>query len=97
MISKEDVKHIAKLSRIELSDKEVKRFQKDLSSVLDYFEMLKEVDTEGVMPTFHSSENYFKENVVRQDRVESGDIADELINAASDKKERYIKVKSVFK
>jgi len=93
MISKEEVKHIAKLARIELTQEEVERFQKDLSSVLDYFKMLKEVKTDKVEPTFHPSE--LKGNVAREDRVNSENI--ELIKAFPEKKERYLRVKSVFK
>jgi len=95
MISKKDVQHIAKLARIELKEKEVEDFQKDLSSILDYFELLKEVKTDKVNPTFHTSE--IKENVMRRDEAKPDNIADELIKQAPDKKERYIKVKSVFK
>jgi len=42
MISKEEVQHIAKLARLELSENEVEKMQKDLSSILDYFNLLKE-------------------------------------------------------
>ena len=41
MISKEEVEHIAKLARLELSDKETEKMQKDLSAILDYFNLLK--------------------------------------------------------
>lgn len=97
MISKKDVQHIAKLARIELKEKEVEKFQKDLSSILDYFELLKEVNTDKVAPTFHPSQSHFKENVMREDKALADNIADELLGQAPDKKERYIKVKSIFK
>jgi len=41
MISKEEVKHIAKLARLGLTEKEVGKYQKELSSILDYIEKLK--------------------------------------------------------
>ena len=41
MISKEEVEHIAKLARLELTGKEVEKMQKDLSAILDYFDLLK--------------------------------------------------------
>ena len=41
MISKEEVEHIAKLARLELTGKEVEKMQKDLSDILDYFDLLK--------------------------------------------------------
>jgi aspartyl-tRNA(Asn)/glutamyl-tRNA(Gln) amidotransferase subunit C len=54
MISEDKVKHIAKLARLGLTEKEIEKFQKELSAILDYFEKLKEVDISGVEPTSHS-------------------------------------------
>lgn len=50
-ISKDTVKHIAKLARIKLSEKEVEKFSGQLSSVFEYMEILEEVDTDGVAET----------------------------------------------
>jgi len=63
-ISKETVKHIAKLARIKLSDKEVEKFSGQLSSVFEYMEILEEVDTEGVEET---SQVTGLENVAEKD------------------------------
>jgi aspartyl-tRNA(Asn)/glutamyl-tRNA(Gln) amidotransferase subunit C len=95
MISKQDVQKVAKLARINITEKEIERFQKDLSSILDYFELLKRADTGKVKPTFHPSET--KENIVRKDDPISSNIEDDLIKQAPDKKDRYIKVRSIFK
>lgn len=51
MLSEEQVRHIAKLARIKLTDEEVERFGGQLSKVLDYMEILQEVDTDGVAET----------------------------------------------
>ncbi len=51
MLSEEEVRHVAKLARIDLKDSEVKKFSEQLSGVLDYMDILKEVDTEGVEET----------------------------------------------
>jgi aspartyl-tRNA(Asn)/glutamyl-tRNA(Gln) amidotransferase subunit C len=51
MLSEEQVKHVAKLARINLKDSEVKKFSGQLSDVLGYMDILKEVDTEGVEET----------------------------------------------
>jgi len=96
MISKEEVGYIAKLSRIEITEKETEKFQKDLSSVLDYFEMLKEVDTKNIKPTYHPLEDYFKENVIREDKEKSFKDTDKVIAGAPGRQGRYFKVKSVF-
>lgn len=96
MIKKEEVKRIAKLARMGLTEEEVKRFQKDLSSVLDYFELLQKINTKKTDPTFHAMQNYFKENAVRKDKAEQSVVADDLLKLTPSKKGHYIKVKSVF-
>ena len=98
MISKEEVKHIAKLARLGLSDKEIEKFQKELSSILDYIEKLKKVDISRVQATSHPLDI---RNITRKDEMRlSGTSADEvekLVGMAPDKKEDYIKVKSILK
>lgn len=66
MISKEEVKHIAKLARLGLSDEEIKKFQKELSSILDYVEKLEGVDVSKIEPTSHT---FRKENITRKDEA----------------------------
>ena len=98
MISKEEVEHIAKLARLELTEKEVEKMQKDLSEILDYFDLLKKADT-GQHPALTKSQRrvFANLNNLRKDEVVSShDIADELIAAAPEKKDDYIKVKSVL-
>jgi len=95
MISKEEVKHIAKLARLGLSEKEIEKFQNELSSILDYIEKLKEVDITGVEPTSHS---VLVENITREDKENSKFrvSSPKLLDLAPDKKERYLKVKQVL-
>lgn len=84
MITKQEVKHIAKLARLGLTEKEIEKFQKDLSTILDYIEKLKEVNIEGIEPTSHS---VLLENVTRKDEVLK--FNKKLIDG-------YLKVKKVF-
>jgi aspartyl-tRNA(Asn)/glutamyl-tRNA(Gln) amidotransferase subunit C len=98
VISKEQVKHIAKLARLGLSDKEIEKFQKELSSILEYMEKLKRVDTSNVEAYFRLiSEATFKKGM-REDKVKKQEIktAKKLIKMAPEKKSGYIKVKSVL-
>jgi aspartyl/glutamyl-tRNA(Asn/Gln) amidotransferase C subunit len=94
MISKKEVSHIAKLARIDLSDKEIGKFQKELSNILDYFDLLKKADTSNVGPAFHP----VGAGLMRKDeeKPESAELMDNLIKAAPNKTKRHIKVKSVF-
>ena len=93
MLSKEEVKHIAKLARLGLSDKEIEKFQKELSSILDYVEKLKKVDVSKVQATSHPLE---LKNVIREDKDQKSEAGRKLVEMAPDKKEGYVKVKSIF-
>ena len=95
MISKKEVKHIAKLARLGLADKEMEKIQKNLSSILDYMEKLQEVDVSEIEPTSHSIE---VENVMRDD-IESQKPKfkiQKLLKLAPQIKGDYLKVKSVL-
>jgi aspartyl-tRNA(Asn)/glutamyl-tRNA(Gln) amidotransferase subunit C len=59
------VRHIAKLSRIELSEEQVATFGRQLASILEYFDKLKELDTTGVEPLAHAVEIH---NVLAEDK-----------------------------
>jgi aspartyl-tRNA(Asn)/glutamyl-tRNA(Gln) amidotransferase subunit C len=50
-LTREEVIHIAKLARLELSDAEIERYQHQLSSILEYADRLKELDTSKIPPT----------------------------------------------
>jgi aspartyl-tRNA(Asn)/glutamyl-tRNA(Gln) amidotransferase subunit C len=64
MIDREQVLHVARLSRLELSDEEVGRMASELSSVLGHIEKIGELDLDGVPPTSHVVE---VENALRPD------------------------------
>lgn len=66
MIKKEEVKHVAKLARLDLTEKETEKFQKELSLILGYIDKLKKVDVSKVKPTSHPQE---VENITRKDEA----------------------------
>lgn len=87
---------MARLARIELTPAEEKKFEQDLSSILGFVEKLKEIDTANVLPM--SGGTVF-ENVLREDEAKDKNLEDKsaaLVDAAPEKKERWIKVKTVF-
>jgi aspartyl-tRNA(Asn)/glutamyl-tRNA(Gln) amidotransferase subunit C len=53
MIDRDQVLHVARLARLELSDEEVARMAQELSHVLDHIEKIRELDLQGVSPTSH--------------------------------------------
>lgn len=95
MIKKEEVKHIAKLARLGLTEKEIQKFQKELSSILDYIEKLKETEISKIEPASHSIK---VENVMREDRPEEKKLETrkKLIEMAPEKKEGYWKTKPIL-
>ncbi len=97
MISSQKVKHIAKLARLGLTDKEISRYQKELSSILNYIGKLKEIEAEisDLPPVSHPSEF---ENIIRPDKEseENKEQAIKLLELAPQTKNGYLKVKSVL-
>jgi aspartyl-tRNA(Asn)/glutamyl-tRNA(Gln) amidotransferase subunit C len=67
MIDREQVLHVARLARLELSEDEVARMSDELSAVLDHIEKISELDLHGVRPTTHVVE---VSNALRPDVVE---------------------------
>lgn len=67
MIEREQVLHVARLSRLSLDEREVTEMQEDLSSILDHVDRLSEIDIDGIEPTSHvvPLENVLREDVAR--------------------------------
>lgn len=53
MLSRDQVLHVARLARLELTEDEVERFSVELSKVLDYVEKMSELDLADIQPTSH--------------------------------------------
>lgn len=95
MISKDEVRHIAKLARLGVSESEVEHFQKDLSAILDMVGKLEEVNVDNVEPTAQVTG---LENKTRQDESEKKEekARKNILANAPDSKDNYIKVKAVL-
>ena len=94
-LTKQEVEHIAKLARLGISAEEKEKFTTQLSSILEYFEQLKEVDTEGVEPTAQVTglENVYVQDTVNQIGKE---VRDKLLKQAPVTENDLIKSKAVF-
>jgi len=92
-LSTDDVRDIARLARIALSDDEVERMRDQLSSILDHFEVLSEIDTEDVPPT---AQSFDLTNVERAD--EPGDPIDResALHGAPRREDGYFRVRAVL-
>jgi aspartyl-tRNA(Asn)/glutamyl-tRNA(Gln) amidotransferase subunit C len=96
MISKEEVLHIAKLARLELTEQEIEKMQKDLSSILDYFDILKRapkaVADRGWAAGRPTSDSLRKDEAMPK----PASLSNNLVVSAPANKDGYIKVKQVL-
>lgn len=92
-ISEADVGHVAHLSRLQCNDDEVRRFTKDLNSILAYVDKLAELDTENVEPTSHSLK---MENVLRDDEVRPSLTNEQALANAPEREGPFFKVPQII-
>lgn len=90
-----NVKYIAKLARLGLTEAEEKKFEKELSVILEYVDALNQVNTEGVLPMAGGTE---LANVLREDEPRKIDLIDEsfLIDQAPESQDGFVKVPRVL-
>jgi aspartyl-tRNA(Asn)/glutamyl-tRNA(Gln) amidotransferase subunit C len=88
-----DVRYVATLARLNLTDEETRSFQNQLGEVLAFVEKLKTVDVTGVEPTAHTSDVF---NVFREDEVRPGlSAAEALANAPRKANDLFVVTKVV--
>ncbi|HLR61961.1 MAG TPA: Asp-tRNA(Asn)/Glu-tRNA(Gln) amidotransferase subunit GatC [Lentibacillus sp.] len=92
-ISKDEVKHVANLARLAISEEEADMFTDQLSSIIEYAEQLNELDTEHVEPTTHVLD---LKNVLRRDEPKEWISQEEALKNAPDKQEGYFRVPSIL-
>lgn len=92
-IDESQVRHIAKLARLDLSDDEVRRFAGQLGDILTYVEKLREVDTEGVEPMAHAMPIT---DVFRSDEPRTGLTQDHALQNAPAREQGFFKVPAVL-
>ncbi len=89
----EQVEHIAKLARLELTDEEKARFQQQLSAILDHFEALQSVDISAVSANAGLG---LLESLLRDDESRSGQALEKTFENAPDAAKRQFKIPPVF-
>lgn len=91
-ISNEEVKHIAKLAKLSLSEEEVEKFSTELGQIAEFVEQLNEVDISGVSPTAHVVD---KKNVFRKDEMKPSFAREQILKNAPSKEAGCISVPKV--
>lgn len=92
-IDTKTVKHVANLVRLGISEEEAQTFSGQFSAIIDYFNMLNEVDTENVIP---ASDVANAENVLREDVVKPSMDREEFLKNAPQFERGYVKVPTVL-
>jgi aspartyl-tRNA(Asn)/glutamyl-tRNA(Gln) amidotransferase subunit C len=93
MLDREQVHKVALLARLELTPDEEEKYAVQMSSILDYFEQLSELDTDGVEPTTRAID---LSNITRLDAQISYQNLDGIFNAAPDQEEDFFKVPKIM-
>ena len=88
MAEKPDIKRVAQIARLKLSDQEIHKFSKDLESMLDAFKDLERVPTHGVKPAFQPLET---KNVLRKDAVEQSLTQEQALANTKNKEKGFFK------
>lgn len=92
-ISLDLVRHVALLSRLQLTDEEIQHFAADLNNILRYVDKLSELDTSGVPATSHS---FQMENVFREDSVHQSLSNEDALQNAPEAEDGCFKVPAVI-
>lgn len=88
-----EIEQIAELARLRLKAEEKGKLQKDLESILEYVDELKEVPTDHVEPTSHALN---LENVFREDKSLLTNVRDEVLKHAPQREGNFFKVPKVI-
>lgn len=92
-LTTDDVRHIAALTRLGLSNDEVEMMRGQLSSILHVFESLQQIDTEGVEPTDHTTKVL---TVLRDDVAHESLKREQILNNAPDSEAGYVRVRPIL-
>ncbi|MDT8862487.1 Asp-tRNA(Asn)/Glu-tRNA(Gln) amidotransferase subunit GatC [Alkalihalobacillus sp. MEB130] len=92
-IQEEQVKHVANLARLAVTEEETKMFTEQLDAIITFAEQLNELDTTGVKPTTHVLD---MKNVLREDKSQKGLPVDEVLKNAPDHEDGQIRVPSII-
>ena len=92
-ITVNEVKHIAKLSKLNISDDQLDYYADEMNKILEYFKIISKVDTSNIEPLTHITEN---ENITREDVTDKSIDNKEVIKNSPDSFGQYIKVPKIL-
>ena len=92
-ITKEEVKKVAHLARLELNDNVISNHAEQLEKILEYIKQLEKIDTDNVPCTTRAIEVI---NVFRKDEKKNSDCTEELLGLAPSSEDKYFKVPKII-
>ena len=92
-ISKEDVKKVAQLARLELNENQIHNHAKQLEKILEYIKQLEKINTENVPCTTRAID---EKNVFRKDEKKDYEDSDELLELAPSREKNFFKVPKIL-
>ena len=92
-ITLEEMRHIASLARVGMTDQEIELMRDQMSNILEQFDVLQQVDTEGLEPTGHSVD---LNTIMRDDCVHPSVDKEQILSNAPERERDLIRVKSVL-
>ena len=92
-ITKQEVKKVANLARLELDENEINNHAKQLEKILDYIRQLEKIDTKDVPCTTRAIE---VTNVFRKDQKKNSDCTEELLELGPSREDKYFKVPKII-
>ena len=92
-ITKEEVKKVANLARLELNENEIKSHAEQLEKILEYIKQLEKIDTFDVAGTTRAIEVI---NVFRKDKKINSDCTEELLELGPSREDKYFKVPKII-
>ncbi len=92
-ITIEEVRHLALLTRINMSEEEIEQMRDEISDILSSIEILSEVETDGIEPTGHSVDVH---SVMREDISRDSIKLDEALANAPRQENSFIRVRAVL-
>ena len=92
-LTSDEVRHIALLARVGMTDDEVEVMREQLSGILEHFQVLQRVDTDGVEPTAHSVETHA---VLRDDEPRDSVPKGDALANAPHRDGDYVRVRAVL-
>ena len=92
-ITEKEVKKVASLARLELSENEINNHSKQLEKILEYIKQLEKIDTNDVPSTTRAIEVI---NVLRKDVLKNSDCSEELLELGPSREDKYFKVPKIM-